>query len=184
MEYTMNGKISLDDYIQFNKVHRKQGFTKIRRIIFFSIAFIFGIYLGFDLDIRNIGITIGKIKELTFGYIILIISMVIIFFAFIVLLLFLFKRIVLHFIYKKYYYSDKILQQVQNYKINEINILITTESISSNYSKDNIQKIIFDKDSIYIYLGLNRAEIIKKRFLENEIEFEELVNFIKLNYCK
>jgi len=37
MEYKLSGKISLDDYIQFNKNHRRHGIPSIVRLVFYPL---------------------------------------------------------------------------------------------------------------------------------------------------
>jgi hypothetical protein len=88
------------------------------------------------------------------------------------------------FIYKRHYNANKSLQYPFNITINEQFISITSENGSDKLTKENINKIYYDKDSIYIYIGLNIGRIIKKRFLENEDDFGEFVKFVKENYGK
>jgi hypothetical protein len=175
MKYRLSGKISLDDYIQFNRSHRKHGFSLIFRLVFYPLLFIF--------------VVVSLIPDLEFFKDLFFISplkLVKIFFPFIFLIIFLifFNTIGMRLIYKRHYNANKMLQQTQNIIINEQCILITLESGNTKLTKENINKIYFDKDSIYIYPGINIGHIIKKRFLENENDFEELVNFVKVNFGK
>jgi multisubunit Na+/H+ antiporter MnhG subunit len=179
MEYTLNGKISLDDYIQFNKNHQKHGFSRVFRIILYSALFIF---IGFTFISNKEPLTdIFKTSPLYFieMFIPLIVILIII-----ILLNKFGAPLILRPIYKRHYKANKMLQQTQNIKINEQCISITTETGNVNLTKENINKIIYDKDSIYIYTALNMAHILKKHFLENENDFDELVKFIKFNYNK
>jgi hypothetical protein len=84
--------------------------------------------------------------------------------------------------YRKLFDSNKTIGEECNYIINEKNIMINSESGNSILGEDKIYKIIFDKDSIYIFLAANLARIIKKRFLENNEEYERLILFINENY--
>jgi hypothetical protein len=86
-------------------------------------------------------------------------------------------------IYKKLYNVNKSLQQYQKIKITENFISITTETENTNLIKSNVNRIEYDKDSIYVFVGL-RQYIMKKRFLENENDFERMVNFVKIYYGK
>jgi hypothetical protein len=175
MEYSLNGRVSLEDYIQFNKAHQKHGFKKILRPMIYIALCIFLFYtLIPEMD---------SFKELfrTDPYSIIKIFMPLII---IIIAIIIFNTIGMKLIYKKHYNSNKLLQQMQTVKINEQCICIISENGNVNFTKENINKIIYDMDSIYIYTALNIGYILKKRFLENENDFEELVQYIKKNYEK
>jgi len=175
MEYILKGKVSLDDYIQFNKTYQKHGFLKIFRITIYAGLFILLIFLTIsDFELFSylfINSPLDFVKILI-PFIIVIISLII------------FNTAGMRMIYKIHYKKNKLLQQNQNIKINEQQILIEMEYGNNILTKDNINKILFDHNSFYIYTGVNIGFIFKKRFLEKEDEFEELINFIKLNYNK
>jgi hypothetical protein len=175
MEYSLNGKVSLDDYIQFNKFYQKHGFFGKLRIIFYLALFIFVAFAIFP----NLDALIEVLKESPLGFIKIFMPVII---GLIVLILF--NIVVQPLIYKKHYNANKMLQQNQNIKINEQFISITTETSSNNLTKSDINKIKCDKDSVYIFLGLNIGNIIKKRFLANPNDFDDMVKFIKLHYGK
>ena len=82
------------------------------------------------------------------------------------------------------YNSNKIISEYYNYNITENVINIMNENGNINITKDKLLKIEFNNTSIYIFIGLNQAYIIKNHFFENENEFNELKIFIKENYCK
>jgi hypothetical protein len=84
--------------------------------------------------------------------------------------------------YKKLFDSNKTIGERCDYFINENNIIISSESGTSILNGNKIYKIIIDKDSIYIFLAMNMAKVIKKRFLKNDEEYNILVTFIKENY--
>lgn len=86
--------------------------------------------------------------------------------------------------YKRHYNTNKLSQYIQTININDQFISITTEISTVKLTKSDINEIKYDKDAIYIYSALNIGYIIKKRFLENENDFEAMVDFIKLNYDK
>ena len=175
MEYVLTGKISLDDYIQFNKIHQNRSFNKVIKFIIYPfIVIIFASV--FIPDFQSFAYLL---KESPLE-ILKVIYPLILFIIFIILL----YKIILPLIYKRHYNKNKVLQVFQKIKINEQNIFIETDISNSTLTKENIHKIIYDKNSIYIYLALNMAHILKKRFLENESDFDELVNFIKCNYEK
>jgi hypothetical protein len=175
MEYKLTGKVSLDDYTQFNKNHNKHGFALILRLVVYPALFVF-VLVSFIPDLE-------LFKDI---FMVSPLELVKIFspFIFLVIFLILFYTIGMRLIYKRHYNANKILQQSQNIIINEQCISITLESGNSNLTKENINKIYYDKDSIYIYSGLNIGHIIKKRFLENENDFEELVKFVKVHFGK
>jgi len=85
-------------------------------------------------------------------------------------------------LYKSQYKANREMQQKHKIKVGSQWISIMTDSNNLNISKSHIKRIIYDKDAIYIYEKKNSGHILKKQFLENEEDFDELVNFIKLNY--
>jgi len=176
MEYKLNGKISLKDYIQFNKNHGKHGSALIIRLVVYPALLVFVIVS----ILPNLDVLKYHILDLSPLELLKVFSPFIFFVIFMILL----KIIIMPFIYKRHYNANKSLQYPCNITINEQCISITTEDGSSKLTKENINKIYYDKDSIYIYRALNLGHIIKKRFLENEDDFEELVKFVKENYGK
>ncbi len=87
-------------------------------------------------------------------------------------------------IYRKYYDANQLYKETQNFKITEEKIVIESESESVTLIKNKINRIRFDKDSIYIFTGLNSSYIIKERFFNNSAEFEKVKAFINDNYTK
>ena len=186
MEYCFYGNITLDDFIQFNKSYIKKSFWgKLIKILFFGL-------IGILLVIIIVPITIIQSKGGVGFYSFIginnhnIIKYIIILFCLIVSLIIfiiIFNKIIMPSIYKKYYDSNKMYNELQNYKINEHEIRISSESNNVNLVKEKILKVIYDKDSIYIFIGLNMAYIIKARFLKNINEFNELKELINVKYC-
>ncbi|MDR1230329.1 MAG: YcxB family protein [Spirochaetaceae bacterium] len=175
MEYNLSGKVSLDDYIQANKFQHKQGFWGIFRFILYPALLI---YLAFPF-FRDMEVVISIFKTSPFTFMKILSPLVLW-----IVLLIIFNKIMLPFMWKRRYNANKLLQLFQNIKINEQCISITTEAFNNNLTKSNIHKIKYDKDAIYIYSGLHMGFVIKKRFLENENDFDELVSFVKTNYEK
>ena len=175
MEFNLSGKISFDDYIQFNKAYQRHGIKKIIRPILY-IVLIIVIFYTFAPNVETFK-ELYKISPLSFLKFMIPITLVIIG-------LILFFTIGIKLIYKRHYNANKALQQLQNTTINESCVTIKTEISNGSFTKETINKIIYDKDSIYIFVGLNIGYILKKRFLENEDNFEELVKFVKSNYGK
>ena len=174
MEYKLSGKISLKDFIQFNKNYKRHGSPLITRLVVYSLLIIFvavALLLGFH-----------SVKNYIFNYSPL--ELLKIFSPFIILLIFLIllNTFGMPLIYKRQYDSNKDLRESFNITINTQHISITTETGNSKITKANIKKIYYDKDSIYIYVRQNMAHILKKHYMENENEFGELVKFVKENY--
>ena len=166
MEFIFSGSMTFNDYVQFNRfLLRKIIMFKLILYIFclMLIVFVSGFFdfsndFSFDSSTFLFGI----------AFFLLIYS--------IIYLLFSKKR------YRKIFDSNKTIEEECHYIINEKNIKISSETGNSILTDETIHKIIFDKDSIYIFLAVNMAKMIKKRFLENDEEYEKLVIFIKENY--
>jgi hypothetical protein len=84
--------------------------------------------------------------------------------------------------YKKLFDSNKTIEEKCNYYIDENVIIISSESGTSTLTKETIYKIVINKDSIYIFLAMNMAKMIKKSFLKNNEEYDALISFLKENY--
>jgi len=176
MEYKLNGKISLKDFIQFNKSHRRHGSALVTRLVLYPLLIVFvGVIFLSSFDFFRYYIFNLPALDLLKVF-----SPFIILIIFIILLI----TVGMPLIYKRHYNANKSLRQSFNITINEQCISITTETGKSILTKDIINKIYYDKDSIYIYVGLNIAHIFKKRFMENEGDFGELVKFVKEHYDK
>jgi hypothetical protein len=84
--------------------------------------------------------------------------------------------------FKKYFDARKLAQEEQNFIVNEDEIKISSCNTSIILKKETINKISFDKDSIYLYTSINSWYIIKERYLGNKSEFLSLKEFIKIHY--
>ena len=165
MEYYLNGKANLEDYIQFNEIQLKQTYELLRILKYVGLfSLIFSAALSFFI--------LKNIKIFT----------TLIIFLIVYIILYILLKPLMNLLFKIEYNKNKHLQQ--NIKINEKNISIITEIDNINITKENIKNIIYDQDSFYIFTKLNKRYIFKKRFLENENNFEEIINFIKINYGK
>ena len=80
------------------------------------------------------------------------------------------------------YNSNRFFKYNQSIKIDEQNITIVTEVNKNVFKKEDIRKIIYDIDSVYILIGYRTFLIIKKRFLDNDNEYHKLIEFIKIKY--
>jgi hypothetical protein len=175
MEYSLNGKVSFDDYVQYQYAQIKTSSFKNFKFIFFLIIFIF-----FVINIYpHIGMFILYIKTSPFGFLKNFIPLIAVLIFF-----FLIEKIGWPVFLRKSYNANKLWQYNLNIKINEQYMSINTEIENTNITKENIFLIVYDDDSIYIWIKYKIVHILKKRFLENENDFEGLKNFIKLNYGK
>ncbi len=165
-EYTFKGQYSLDDYIQMNRFYlkemlfkKKTGLILMICLIIFLALFVF--YLAFE----------GEFVPLRFVLLLLLIPV-----------LFVFMGMRQKSFYKKYYKNDKLIKEERTYTINEKNISVETESGNLKLSKETINRIKFDKDSIYVFTAENAVQIIKERYLNSPEEFLELKSFFKQHY--
>ena len=193
MEYKFGGKIAIEDYIQFNK--------HVYKVIFFMFSKKFNIILYLIIIGIVIGAIVGStiviaikvesselinvikqlIKQPRFIFLITLLFIILLVVPFIFKLIDrIFEKILGRYC-KKFYNSNK-LGEFQNYNITENNINITNENENINLPKDKICKIEFDNDSIYVFIGMGMACIIKKHFFENENIFDELRIFVKENF--
>ena len=175
MEFIFNGKVTFSDYKQFNRTYSNRGFIKYFRIVLYSGLIIF---IGFTIFPEK-DIFLDIFKKSPAEFIKLFIPLI-----FLILFIIIFNKIIMPLIYKRHYNGNKMLQYTQNIKINENNITISTDNSNTVYQKSDINKILYDKDSVYIFIGINIGNIIKKRFLENENDFDTFKQFIKDNYGK
>jgi hypothetical protein len=169
MEYKFNGDFTLDDYVQMNRHIMKKRFSKIGWKISYCILGV--LFLG--LTIFNI-VIIGNIDAIL---------------EFIKEMIWVPVFIVLYFTFllskwrlKKYYISNKIYNELKLFIVNEETISINSESINTILTKQKINKIEFDKDSIYIFTSLLSVIVIKQRFLNNINEFIGLKELIIKNF--
>jgi len=168
MEYKISGQISYDDFMQFQQFNLKSAINKLfpwwqKLLIFVFLGIYFINELRKDNNLQKIVIFIIIISLLIFFSLIIYYS----------------KRL-----YKKQFNIDKSNALYCNYTINENSIIIEFEDGIISLSKNDIHKILFDKDSIYIYRYPNIAKIIKKRFFVDEDEYTNLLLFIKEKYAE
>jgi len=175
MEYKLHGNITFKDFVQFNKYHNRHGYAFLLRLAVFP-AFL--IILAVSLSPSY-----GYLNDL-FRYNLSDFLKVCSPIGFFIIFMVLFFTVIMPLRQKKSYNANKDLHQPFNITINEQCISITSEAGRDTLTKEGINKIYYDKDAIYIYFGQNMARIIKKRFLENEDDFEGLVNFVKVHYGK
>jgi hypothetical protein len=167
MEYKFNGKLTFDDFVQKNRFYMKDVFLKkkITIVLFIIVIIIFIGYLITNIILNNKVRFLEDISPILFFGLIM-----------------LFRLRMPKKYYKKYFENDKIIQEEQTFIINENEINISSENSFLKITKDKIIKIKYDKDSIYIYIGENKLCIIKSRYLRDLTEFNELRDFIKINY--
>jgi hypothetical protein len=170
MEYKFNGKMSLDDYVQFNRNFMIEILFKKKMSLVFII-------LGISIFIGYFIYNFVVYNQIRFYEDILPIIIFILTFVFL-----LFRRPKIF--YKKYFTANKLAQEEQFFVINDKEIIIKSESINIILTSEKINKIRFDKDTIYIFTAIGSAYFIKSRYFDNINEFAEVVDFIKNNYIK
>jgi hypothetical protein len=170
MEYKFNGKLTADDFFQAKSFYMKEKFFEGRTLIKIIILII--LIIGYFIYTTVSNNKIRFYEDL----------LPILFFVIVVLfsMLFFFRR--LKGTFKKIFETDKISHEEKTFIVNENEISISSESSSVKITKDKINKIKYDKDSIYIFISENHEEIIKSRYLKDLTEFNDLKDFIKLNY--
>ena len=184
MEYKFSGKITLEDYIQFNNnLYKNKHSGKIKvifHLVLFGIIFFSLLQLIMELIKLESEILREILLEPKFIFNMSLIVLGILFIIFIDKI----WSIIARKFYKKIYESNKLMTALENYTITKDNISIINDNENVNITKDKIYKIQYDTDSINIFIGINMAYIIKKRFLENDEVFDELNIFIKENFDK
>ena len=173
MEFSISGKVTLQDYIQFCKSYQKSGFFRKYNLTIFPILFLLVAYIY----LPKMEVLQGMLRESPLDFIKIILPLIIVL-AFIIV----FNTAGMNAVYKGQYNADKIMRKNQNIKVGKTWITITTDAGSTNVLKSHITKIVYDKNAIYIYEGRKKGYIIKKDFMENENDFDELTHFMKTNY--
>ena len=186
MEYKFGGIITLEDYIQFNKKANKSFFSKKFNIIFYLIIIVICAYFIVPALLS----AIFSMAKLEYSELIILFKQprfiinicILLSIPFLIKLLNIIFDKIMKQLYKKVYNSNKIMTEYENYIITENMINIFKENENINITKNKIFKIEMDNNSIYIYIGLNIAYIIKSHFFKDENIFNELKIFIKDNY--
>ncbi|ULQ58626.1 YcxB family protein [Brucepastera parasyntrophica] len=166
-EFTFSGKISFDDYVQMNRFYMKEHILR-QKVLLIVLIVCAAVIVGFSIY----GSIVYKETSLFEDLLPLLIIVVVIFLVI--------RRPKI--LYKKYYYSSKMLQEERTFIINETAIIQKTESSDVKLTKNEINRIRFDKDSIYIFTGENSVFIIKEAYFENRQEYNELKEFIRKNF--
>jgi hypothetical protein len=90
---------------------------------------------------------------------------------------FLFKRNL-----RKHYYSNKLFNEEQYYTVTEDQIEIKTAISNALITKDKINRILYNKNVLYIFIALNMAYIIPESFFADSNEFINFKSFMNENY--
>ena len=165
MEFKFSGRILFQDYIQFYKfIVRKSFFAQLIVFIFLLLAcFIIGLY--------------EFLSDFSIKFAPILMTLLLIYIVYTIIYLFLLKKRL-----KKIFYSNKTIEEECHYIVDEKSIRTISESSNSVLSEEKIFKLIFYKDSIFVFFAMNMAYIIKKRFFNTDEEYQNLVLFIKENY--
>ena len=157
MEFNLSGKITLDDFVRFNKFYLKYILFKgWRKIIFPSSLIIIACAI---IASRNYYLMIGI-------------------FMFIIVFYILLKKNL-----KKQYYSNKFYMEEQHFFITKDQIEIKSENAYVSITKDKINEILYNKDAIYVFISSYLAYVMPKTFLHDN-NFDLLKDFIKEHYKK
>ena len=166
MEYKFTGKMTLDDFTQMNNFYYREFFFKGK----------FSVFLYISLAVFIVFMVLNAINYNKVDFFEDILPILI----FIALFVFLSSKPRLMF--KRFYEKDKIMQEEQTFAVNETEIVMSSSSASVKVTKDKVSKIKHDKDTIYIFISENKLVLIKSRYLNGAISFEELKEFIKTHY--
>ena len=161
MEYILKGKLTLKDYINFNKaaiLHKKSYFFMLL-ICFFVI---------FSSTISNI------IKNPRIENIIAQLLPVLIIFAIYLLIV----KIFINYSFK----SDRTLNDEIILTLTENGINYASHRGSFNYTVEDFRKIIINKKLIAIYVSYRKAILIPRHFFNSKAEELEIESFIKEKY--
>lgn len=161
MEYILKGKITSEDYRDFNLaalIHKKSYFLILLITLFMLVSSsITGI-------IENPGI--GNI-------IVQILPIIIVFFIY----LFVFT------VFRNYSYkSDRTLNDEITLTLSENGINYASYRGSFNYTVEDFRKIIITKKLIAIYISYRKAILIPRHFFTSKEEELEIESFIKEKY--
>ena len=167
--FEFTGDITLDDYVQMNRYYIREFFFKKK---IFAIILILALLAFIGMNIYSF------IKQ---GYL-RFLEDILPFLIFVFAILFVVNRP--KSLFKKYYAGDKMIKEKRTFCIDDNTINIKGESFSNTLSKEKINRIKHDKDTIYIFTAENALHIIKKRYLKDENEFDELKNFLEMKYTK
>jgi len=176
MEYKLSGKISLKDFIQFNNNYKRHGPALTLRLVAYSLLVVFVAVI--------LLVSFNFVKSYLLSLSVLQLVKVFSPFIFLIIFLILLYTVGMPLIYKRQYNANNGLQDPFTITINDRCISIRTDNGNTILTKEMINKVYYDKNSIYLYTGQNTAHIIKKRYLENDDDFKELIKFVKENYDK
>jgi hypothetical protein len=191
MEYKFAGKISLSDFVSFNKYNLKTSLKGARLLSFWTVIFIvfflviMNLYTGINyiLDLKNNMNNNFKIDLLvTIPVILNIISKfpIVIFVMLIIIII----KVILNKICKKIFNSTEFYSEEHHFIVDEKIVEIMSESVGEVCIEDNIKNIIINKNVVYIYVALNVAYIIKNAFFCNINEYNNFKIFIKKHYMQ
>ena len=169
MEFNISGEINnVDEFMQFQRILHKELYSRMfsQKNIIITIL-LFSIYIFQDL-----------IREFSFQKIIIYILVIGI--PCIIILLAAYSKV----INRKSFEEYKLITGNLYFIINENNIIMNCQKGIENINKNDIRKILFDNDSIYIIPKSTFGGIIKKRFFDNEEKYNELVLFLKEKYIE
>ena len=161
MEYVVKGKITLDDYKDFNRtalIHKKNYFI----ILLICLIIILSSAISGIIENPGIETIIAQILP------------ILIIFA---IYLLVFK------LYRNYAYkSDRTLLDEITLTLSEDGINYASHRGTYKYTVEDFRKIIINKKIIVIYVSFRKAILIPKHFFTSKKEELEIEAFIKEKY--
>ena len=159
MNYTIKGKITLEDYKNFIKAALLCKYIFILLICLFVV-----LYTPIERIIKSPSIS-TVIAE-----------------SFPVLLLIVVYIIVYRLFLTRAYKTDGMLQEEMSLTFSDDGIHWASENGSYIYRVENFRRFIFDKKLIAIYVSNRKAVLIPRHFFESKEQEKEIETFIKEKY--
>jgi hypothetical protein len=173
MAFNFSGKLNLEDYITFNQMYMKDYYLRKTRGKVIIGLFLFTLLAGIFLFADDLASGKDILSRASFYLIV---------FCVVFLLLMVKNIFFSKGRYAKYFNSNKLLLENHAYEVNDNSIKFKAESSSAELSKDKINKILYGKKGVYVFISLNSSYVIPSHFFKDEPEFESFKEFIVLNY--
>ena len=170
MAYEFSGKIEYEDFMKFNRTHMRRLFLSGKKpllwIFLSAILLLISISDGYDIAVHGRPFTDTSL-----------------FFIIIVCVVYAMLFLVLpKFRYRKLFNSNRLLQEKQTFTVSELNIAISSPSISVQITRDKIEKLVCTADLICIYISRMQAYLIPRRYFDDDAEFADISAFIKMHF--
>lgn len=175
---SINVKLELKDFINFRKGTYFSSMLLVRVAIMFIIylAIFSTLYSMYQIptvsgDIGSNG-TLDKIFIFVFSLIVSIVVVVATFFL---------KPLTIMLSSKRYFNSNKLLQQQMRYDFGDVSFNLNSESGSANIKWENLYKVNEYKEVFALFISRLQAYIIPKRCFENKEDMERFKEILRAN---